>query len=310
VPEPGAAATVFGRLLATMVVDPLLRRTRGRVIGAPERVRLERLCAEVLDEVVRDSVGDEHADHVLSVLQRAFDATEQERLALDAVEDRLRVFMDMGGDPETLPVDLDLLLGRVLTLLPERIRTDAVKPESPLFRWVTVEQLDILGKQIAKAVPLDPALRRRLDGARDDCRARDVRFRTPHLLLALLEGSSAGQRCFDAVSSGMAEKLMSELKKYVECGSFENYAEFSWSQDPTIREARFLAMQEGVEQVSDVHVLLALLKADPPSTTVADLRRTLGPEKFAELVAGVEAAPRKVRRTATPGPVLDDSWTV
>ncbi|MFG2581600.1 Clp protease N-terminal domain-containing protein [Streptomyces malaysiensis] len=297
-------AVTVGRALAGAVVGPLFSRARDRAMGTPSRRRLERICAEVLAEAVRErAANDEDADHVLSVLERVWTVPARS-VGPEAVEEWTRHLSDAGIDATTLPVDLTDLLGGMLALLRERIRIDAARVDSPLFRLVALDGLDALGDHLAVLIPLEPSLQRRLDEAREMCRVTHARFRTPHLLLALLAADSVGRTCFDALRPGFGGEVADRLAAYVRRGSGEPYEEFDWSQDTVVREARRLALQERADEVSDPHILLALLDAEPASATVAELRDHLG-SRFALLVSRVRSAPREVRYVATPGPVLE-----
>lgn len=151
----------------------------------------------------------------------------------------------------------------------------------------------LLAEEFGDGPSLDPRVRSILDLQKQEARQRDVRFMTPHLLLALLQiDGGFAQRGFEAVRPGLASELRQAFARYVSSDaarSGEGFAEFLWEEHDDVRRARRRAAATGAARTDDRHLLLATLENE--SNTVAGLRRKLGDEGFAALVARVESLP-------------------
>ncbi len=136
--------------------------------------------------------------------------------------------------------------------------------------------------------PLSERLRAALEVSRRDCAERNVLYRTPHLLLALLRMSdSMAVECFDQAQAGLAHRLRAGLENYVTKvlpaqGAGHPYRPFEWEQHSIIQAAQQHAAGEESPAVSERHVLRAVLESS--SRTVQQLRQSLGEETFEQVL--------------------------
>jgi hypothetical protein len=162
-----------------------------------------------------------------------------------------------------------------------------------------------LGSQAAFApVPLAATLRRALDAARSSCQARNHEFRTPHLLLALLEMPfSKASQCFEAVELGRAAWARERLGRYVANHTDEPFIEFDWKELVDIAKAQEFARQTRTLAVTDAHLLAAILAGE--SATVQQLAHQLGPQ-FERLLEITWEQCLRTGRDMTPGVVWEE----
>lgn len=118
------------------------------------------------------------------------------------------------------------------------------------------------------------------------CRERDVRLRSPHVVAALLGPQPTfASVCFDSVSSGYAQRLTNMIDTYIarqdEREGESGFVELQLHQQPVVRSALELAVQEGAAQADERHLLLAFL--DSNSALRGRILRDLGDERFALL---------------------------
>lgn len=148
----------------------------------------------------------------------------------------------------------------------------------------TVVVQHFYGKSINK-LEIERGLRVLLENQIDLCRNLNVPFRTPSLLLALLdiqEGIAA--KCFDTIESGLATSVHARLDNFVRSRKVGDGAHFEAVNLATLESIQFagqLALEKQVGQISTTHLFEALLSI--PSSTLAGLKKRLGEKKFTEL---------------------------
>ncbi len=112
----------------------------------------------------------------------------------------------------------------------------------------SVEELrgDLQGKGPA-SIPIGRTLIAVLNLQKDWCRPRNVPFRTPSLLLMLLEmANGVAQRALESMRSGLAAELERRLKSYVAAvstsGAGSSFSDFQWEERADVRLAQRRAM--------------------------------------------------------------------
>lgn len=180
-----------------------------------------------------------------------------------------------GLDPSTLP-DLSGLIERVRAVIPIFLREHGKHDKSALFNRLTVEALDelvqesrSLQEQIAhlvsasERVPVTPYVQEALDAMLAQCRADNVRFFTPHVLVALLniEGGRV-QPCLDSLDGEEAGVMVTRLRNYVRRGDArrQRFRTFSWDERDDIRRAQQIAADYGLRAVDDLCLFVAVLE--------------------------------------------------
>jgi hypothetical protein len=286
------------------------QRASDLILGPPEQRALRQACERAIQRAVSElsSAGMEsdQVNHVLSLTERLLDVEIPDGRLMDLVEGsgsqlpRWRSAVDAAGlDPTTFPVNLDKLIRRLLSYIPEECQRVAAKPGSALFNSVVVTNLQTMSARIqatltqlqnnnpARFLPLAPRLERRLDAAREQCRASSRPFYTADLLLALLADSQIAA-CFNTVRPGLGERLKSALEGYVrglKPDPARPYFDFGWAERDDVRQAQRIAWQADAVAVSAPCLLLGML--DTISNTQAELITMLGQDlrKLKEITA-------------------------
>ena len=306
--EVTALALSAGKAAASAVAKPLWQRVEDRAFGTVQQRRLERICAEALDAAVRDGAQPEAAEHSLSLLGAWFAGHTWPPLEGSTADQWARASIlnleTAGIDVTAFPIDLEDLLMRVFVEVWRRMREDAAAPTSPLFNAMALDALSRLADQTAEGIPVEPGLRHRLETAVTNCWAAGIRFRTPHLLVALLDRDSVGRSSFNAARTGSGDDLAARLRAYTTRQWGETFEAVDIDQLPAVREARRIAQREGARTVTDPHVLLAVLDADPASATVGEIKHLMG-AAYATAISRIRSAPRDQPSDRTPGPILD-----
>lgn len=130
-----------------------------------------------------------------------------------------------------------------------------------------------------------PGLRVLIEGRLAFCRSHGVPFRTPSVLLALLDiRNGVPMQCLDAVEPGLGESVRARLESFVksqQVGEGAGFEEVDLGSLEVIRAACRLASDENAKEVGPAHLLAAVLSGQ--SATVHGLEKRLGEKKFAEL---------------------------
>lgn len=141
------------------------------------------------------------------------------------------------------------------------------------------------------------------------CKERDLKFRSPHLITALLTMSpSFASTCFEVVRRGFAAELTHLTDTYFarqgERPTEQGFVAFELEGHPVIRTAFALAEGEGAVTVDERHVLLAFL--DSASAFNNRIRRDLGVTDYARLHKTVSSnRPGYVGVGLTPASLFD-----
>jgi len=211
---------------------------------------------------------------------------------------KLMFYFCEAPSPESEPADAPEQLERVLNLR-RRLEADlpllyGVYDDRERFDRVLRRDLyRLLVDEFGGGPPLDRRVRSVLDLQKEQARELDVRFMTPHLLLALLQMNGGfAQRGFDGVRPGLAAELRRTFATYVSSDAAranEGFSDFVWEEHENVRRARRLAAEANALHTDDRHLLLAVFGGD--SNTVVGLRRQLGDDAFEALVDRVESLP-------------------
>lgn len=298
----------------------LLPRVSDGLIGPAEERRLNAVCQKALRDVIGSyvsaGVGSDELDQVLEVLELTLQTGELDGRYLlgisaggiDGASWRAAA-VDAGYEPDQLALPVDEIMRRFAEELPSRLRREAASPDSPLFRLLALKLLDELAgrlsdgdERLATAIPIEAALRARLDSVQAMCRAADQPFRMPHMLLALLQDDVCKQRA-DRVRPGLAAVLVERLSRFVH-GSRrpqDHYVDVDWAERDEVRRAQVTAFRNHEPVVMPVRMLYAALIIG--SGTVNELRELLGTDFFWLLDALAEPVPTHSLKP-TPGPVF------
>lgn len=128
---------------------------------------------------------------------------------------------------------------------------------------------------MTELVPIAADLLRRLDAGYAGCRDAGRAFRTPHLLVVLLDrpdGPAAA--AFDDVGPGLAAAVLGQLRAYLDRAAGGRFTPFEWSERADVRLAQQFAHERLAVAVDDAHLLLGVL--DAGSNTIQDLASSLG----------------------------------
>jgi hypothetical protein len=200
-----------------------------------------------------------------------------------------------GLDPSTLPA-LGALVERVRAVIPSFLWEEGKRDESALFNRVTLEALDVLVKETrslqdrvaslvaVSSIPIAPFVQDALEAALARCRDNNVRFLTPHVLVALLdiEGGRV-QACVDTLDGDLRRVMVTKLRNYVRRydASRQSFRAFSWSERDDVRRAQQIAAGYDLRAVDDLCLFAGVMEG--PSRTVTFLENLLGPERFRSL---------------------------
>ena len=318
------ASSIAGRLVGP-TVKPLGKKIRDIVLGPPEQAAIEKAIrtaiGRAVDEVRDQGLDQEMVQHVLLMFELLFlrQYRDNPGAITQANDDvALRYWRQAaeaaGCDLATFPLHFSQVVERILEYLPEILREEAAKPESPLFNRMTVTALTDLEARLTAVlemsatalsctVPLAEPLRRTLDGALQTARATDRVFVTPDLLLALLrQPHSLTRDIFDYTRQGLATEIEDMLSSYLASAPLARFADFDWRERGDVRAAQVVATRQGSPVVTEGHLLIGILET--PSNTQRQLLAWLGPgpaSKAKEAALRLQSAAIRFR---TPGVVF------
>lgn len=320
----GKIASTMASRVAGPAVKPLGRKARDYVLGSPQEIATERAIRAAITHAVGEArsqgLTEEMTQHVLSMLERLFVLQYQRdktAIRLADPETALGYWRDAaesaGWDLATFPLHFPVVVGHILDYIPEALREEARKQDSPLFNQNTVTALedlqaclnDILATSriaLSVVIPIAEPLRRKLDTAVRTARSIDQAFVTPHLLLELIRPQgSPTRRVFDYTRQGLAKEIEETLLAYLASTRLGKFVDFDWRERPEVRAAQVAAARQASAVVTEGHLLVGLLET--PSNTQKQLVGWLGPEltaKAREAALGLHDIPR----TGTPGVVF------
>lgn len=133
-------------------------------------------------------------------------------------------------------------------------------------------------------VEIERALKQQIKG----CEERNVPFRTPHILLALLQlPESFSVFCLNQVQLDFAQfvkqKLIDFVARQPEREKNYSFQQTDLNQNEIILAAKELAFHEAAPLVTERHILCALLETQNLNT-IEMIRSKLGAARFAQLV--------------------------
>jgi Clp amino terminal domain, pathogenicity island component len=143
--------------------------------------------------------------------------------------------------------------------------------------------------------PIEARVLAILDLEKEQSMRRDIPFKSPNLLLALLRlPGGFAERAFDGLAAGLAGELRQLFAEYVASDGARQeggFSDFSWYDRPEVRHAQQFARDMNAQFTDDRHLLLSVL--DSQSNTVGGLRRRLGDDRFNHLVEIVRSLPER-----------------
>jgi hypothetical protein len=145
---------------------------------------------------------------------------------------------------------------------------------------------NLLAREFAprSALRLAPWVHAMLEKERDSCARDNQTFHTPNTLVGLLRlPAGVTRRSLDALRTGLADELDGKLAAYLQCDDGTGaFVPFKWDERSEVRRARRIAHADGAAEISDKHLLLAVLEGD--TATTQGLRSWLGAEQYAGLL--------------------------
>lgn len=142
-------------------------------------------------------------------------------------------------------------------------------------------------ENIIRSIPISSSLLKLMDESRKLCQERNVPYRTPNLLLLLLQiPNSMAKQALNIIMKNLGQQLFNSLKCYVfeeqlllEKGN--QYIEFDWVEQNYIRLAQSEAFNEKYPVVTEKHLLLGILQSE--SKTASGIKEKIG-NKFHDLL--------------------------
>jgi len=126
------------------------------------------------------------------------------------------------------------------------------------------------------SLPIDAPLLGVLEEVHEECRQRNARFQTPHLLAGLFRFAPAyGMACFNALGDGIGKKILQSANNYLTESTLE-YEPFLWEQRADVRLAGRMAYDQGLRSISFKQLLGGVLSVDPLSQTMEQIQQEFG----------------------------------
>ncbi len=161
---------------------------------------------------------------------------------------------------------------------------------------------------LIKSISISSVLLALMDASRKACQEKDIPYRTPNLLLVLLQmPNSLAKQFLNRIEKDVGQEFQDGLESYVKSEQPKlevnnSYNSFDWSERDDIRLAQIEAFNDRYPVVTQKHLLLGILQSD--SKTKKEIRGKLD-NKFQELLDIVrKESPSSINSTSTPGPIL------
>jgi len=320
-------ASDIARSVARSAARPVGAKVRDYVLGAPEEAAISRALRAAIDAAVaptgdreldRDTVG-----HVLAMLEQLFQQQYfADAKAIDQPDRETALAYwhaaaeAAGWDLATFPLYFPWIVGRILDVLPEKLRIEAAKPDSPVTNYVVVSALRDLELSLTSVlytgaaaltylIPVSQPLRRTLDQAVRSARLADHAFVTPYVFLAILRApDSLVPDILDLAHQGLAAEIGEILSRYVAQAKLGPFVELDWREREDVQAARLAALRHGAPVVSEAHLLIGILEA--PSNTQRQLVAWFGAERTAAVKEAARSAQGAAVRLRTPGRIFPD----
>ena len=143
---------------------------------------------------------------------------------------------------------------------------------------------------------------------KDGHQQKNVPFRTPSLLLVLLEmPNGVARRALETLRPGLAAELERRLRSYVAAaptGAGSSFSDFQWEERADVRLTQRWAMEEGSATVTEQHLLLSILETK--SNTQQGLKGMLGEDDSRRLIQIVKDTPVEPLYSNGPTPWIRD----
>jgi hypothetical protein len=245
---------------------------------------------------------------------KSFDQWGRRRLDLEGDWVRREIVLALAENKTVIPV---LVRGATLPpaeALPEVVRSLLGRQKIDLRAdyWdhdvtllVSKIQADVGATKFRLTDDLADGMARRLAY----CREQNLKFRSAHLLAALLElEGEFVSASFEIASRGYVAKLKQMIDIFISRQSQREaervFEPLAIEEHPIVLEAFKLADGEGTTVVDERHFLLAFLESG--SSLATRIRNDLGPSAFARLLkAVVENRPGRVNIRPTPESLFD-----
>lgn len=156
-----------------------------------------------------------------------------------------------------------------------------------------------------ETIALDVELEALLIGQVEGCQTRDVKFRSVHMVSALLRTQKGfAEFCFDHARSGFADEVRQLVDRFISRqqghAQEKGHIAVDFSADPFLMDAGGIASQEKAKVVDERHLLLSFLAST--SGFRQKISKELGSEVFLRLMQTVESR----RPTQSAGGMTSD----
>ncbi|MEK6234362.1 MAG: protein kinase [Planctomycetales bacterium] len=207
---------------------------------------------------------------------------------------------------EEISPDLQGIVAACLRKRVEDRRPTALDLATDLRNWLREQARLEVPRADPNIVTIDAPLLAALNDSRDACAARNVLYRTPHLLLAMLEvPSSQAANLFDQIHPGLETQIRDWLSDATQEYKSEQdggkpFVPFLWGDRADVQAAQELAARDAVGSMNETHLLRAVLESG--SSTAHELKNWLD-----EQTEGVDAhGIIGIRNTTTILAIRDD----
>lgn len=321
---PEAVLATSGKSLAKKLAVTGGQRVAEMILGTADERRLQQVCRRALVQAAQEVSPDLTKEEFIHLAGIFEDLIGDLGLAAVPVvagtgsRELAGVWQDglerLNYDVTTLPVGVPAFVTELCRILPQELRGEAERHDSPLFPMATIEHLVTLQERsaavekfLASLLPFSAALAGCLENSRKACEAAGTWYYTSHLLLALLQmPGSVALRCLDAARPGLGVGARASLTAWAaQLKSTDNrvFEPFLWRQQDCVQLAQELAFRLGHPVVYPAALFVGVLD-DPASETVASLRRRMTPEEFERLRRAAVEAARVGERPGTPGVIF------
>jgi TIR domain-containing protein len=228
---------------------------------------------------------------------------------LDDKDDLVRheIALALSSGKTVVPVLVDGAVEPRADMLPEALKKLTERQAVSLRRDYFDHDILLLVDRFALLI--EPLLRDELEGQLRACAQLDVKWRSPHILRALLNRDpSYAAECISLVDPSYLSRLNRMLDSYFSKQSSEmserGFVPIQLESTPLLRAASVHARTDALTAIDERVLLLAFLDSD--GSTVSRIRRDLG-ERFERLRTVVATNRPGQFRIGTPGFLLEDT---
>jgi hypothetical protein len=274
-----------------------VRRYPGCAFASPADLAKHIAYTAILDLLVKDYASEAARARDIAegfIRQMAGKVARDEHLDLDGMKQAVRNALDIyekeiaGGQTQTnVDAIVDAALARALPAAAASadVTIGTVTSSGPIYIITNSPGANIAG--ISEKLHLDDVLAVAITNQINGCIVRNVKFRSPYLMAALLQlEQSFASFCLDLARHGYASSAQRVIDKFMAkqavTASEMGFEPVDLSTDPVMREAARIALNEDADLVDERHVLIALLKST--SGFRARILEDLGSEAFDRLL--------------------------